>query len=271
MSNNLDLSQVAPNQTNKEITINDANGQLDAAFTEAFTADVSAGNVTLTNTQFRRNIAFLVTGAATAGRRLEVPAVKRFFVARNASSTDSIVVRRGATDITVPPETTYIFYTDGSADGIITVSAQAAYESVVNGGGSFTGNGKKVLRINTGETAIEYVAAPYDIGLCLPGSPTALQKIDYVCARAFTLPDNFSGSRGYARTSDATGVVFDVEKNGSVIGTVSFGAGSNTATFNTTGSSTETFAAGDRLSIVCPASLGTLADVAITFLGTRND
>ena len=47
MSNNLELAQVAAAQNQKEVTINDQAGQLDAALTEQFVADVSAGNVAL--------------------------------------------------------------------------------------------------------------------------------------------------------------------------------------------------------------------------------
>jgi hypothetical protein len=61
-----------------------------------------------------------------------------------------------------------------------------------------------------------------------------------------------------------------VHKNGSQIGPITFGSGASTGTFATAGGSAETFAAGDRLSIINedPAD-ATLADLSITFLGKR--
>jgi hypothetical protein len=62
--------------------------------------------------------------------------------------------------------------------------------------------------------------------------------------------------------------VLDVHKNGSPIGTITFGTGACTGTFATAGSGAVTFAAGDRLAIINqnPAD-ATLADLSITFLG----
>ena len=64
--------------------------------------------------------------------------------------------------------------------------------------------------------------------------------------------------------------VLDVHKNGSPIGTITFGTGAAVGTFATAGGSAEIFAAGDRLSIINenPAD-ATLADLSITFLGKR--
>jgi hypothetical protein len=65
--------------------------------------------------------------------------------------------------------------------------------------------------------------------------------------------------------------VIDVKKNGTNIGTVTFAAAATTGTFATTASGTpETFAAGDELRLVGPATAdATLADIHITFAGTR--
>jgi hypothetical protein len=63
--------------------------------------------------------------------------------------------------------------------------------------------------------------------------------------------------------------VLDVHRNGSPIGTITFGTGVSAGTFATAGGA-ETFAAGDRLAIINedPAD-ATLADLSITFLGKR--
>ena len=61
-----------------------------------------------------------------------------------------------------------------------------------------------------------------------------------------------------------------VHRNGSPIGTITFGIGASAGTFATAGGGAETFAAGDRLAIINenPAD-ATLADLSITFLGKR--
>jgi hypothetical protein len=55
MTNNLDLAQVAPSQNNKETTINDQAGQLDAALTEVLTIEIDDSN------------AYALTPASSAG------------------------------------------------------------------------------------------------------------------------------------------------------------------------------------------------------------
>lgn len=89
-------------------------------------------------------------------------------------------------------------------------------------------------------------------------------------ARAVTFPANFAGSYFDASANATASTVFDVQKNGSSIGTVTIGAGTTTATFATSGGVAISFAAGDRLTVVAPASPdATLADAAITFAVTR--
>jgi hypothetical protein len=135
MSNNLDLAQVAPSQNNKEVTINDQGGQLDAALTEQFVADVSAGNVALTAEQYRRAMHIKATGAATAGRTVTLQAIKKFSIISNTSTTDSVAFVLGTATITLAaaPSATQptmaVIYTDGTANGLYQVS------SGVGGGG----------------------------------------------------------------------------------------------------------------------------------------
>ena len=135
MSNNLELSQVAAAQNNKEVTINDQAGQLDAALTEQFVADVSAGNVALTSEAYRRAVHIKATGAATAGRTVTLQAIKKLSVISNWSTTDSVDFILGSATITLDPAedaanpTMALVYTDGTADGLFAVS------SGIGGGG----------------------------------------------------------------------------------------------------------------------------------------
>ncbi len=115
------------------------------------------------------------------------------------------------------------------------------------------------------------ITQPFDMGGFYPGIPTASAKVLRVpIARAVTFPANFAGSY-FSASANATGTtVFDVQKNGSSIGSVSIAAGGTTATFTTTSGTSKAFAAGDVLSIIAPASAdATLADPGFCFAGTR--
>jgi hypothetical protein len=91
-----------------------------------------------------------------------------------------------------------------------------------------------------------------------------------VLTRAVSFADEFAGARAYAGVSATAETVLDVYRNGSPIGTVTFGTGASTGSFATAGGGAETFAAGDRLAIINqdPAD-ATLADLSITFQGKR--
>ena len=89
-----------------------------------------------------------------------------------------------------------------------------------------------------------------------------------VLTRAVSFADDFAGARAYAGVSATAETVLDVHRNGTPIGTITFGIGASTGAFGTAGA--ETFGAGDRLAIINedPAD-ATLADLSITFLGKR--
>jgi hypothetical protein len=91
-----------------------------------------------------------------------------------------------------------------------------------------------------------------------------------VLTRAVSFADDFAGARAYAGVTATAATVLDVHRNGSPIGTITFGTGASAGTFATAGSGAVTFAAGDRLAIINknPAD-ATLADLSITFLGKR--
>ena len=112
---------------------------------------------------------------------------------------------------------------------------------------------------------------PFDVLAFYPGVPTASAKVCRVpIARAVTFAANFAGSY-FTASANATGTtVFDVQKNGSSIGSVSIAAGGTTATFTTSGGTSKSFAAGDVLALIAPGTPdATLADVGFAFAGTR--
>jgi hypothetical protein len=108
----------------------------------------------------------------------------------------------------------------------------------------------------------------YDVATFYPGVPGSSQLIlRYQAARAITIPagaTNSQASAGAAATGSAT---FNINKNGTNVGSVAWSASGTTGTFSLL--SPISLAAGDVLTIVGPftpdASLG---DISITMAGT---
>jgi hypothetical protein len=112
---------------------------------------------------------------------------------------------------------------------------------------------------------------PLDATAFYPGAPTSSAKVVRVpLARAVTFAANFSGSYAKAGTAATGSTAFDVQKNGSSIGTITFSASGSSATFTTSGGAAQSFAAGDVLAIVAPSTAdATLADIGFCLTGTR--
>lgn len=95
----LNIPQVAPNQNNKETTINTGLAIVEAAFNDAIAVDASAGNVTLTTDQYTKYMMMRVQGHSVA-RNLNTPAAsgsftgKRFFIVSN-EGTGTVTVKPG--------------------------------------------------------------------------------------------------------------------------------------------------------------------------------
>lgn len=244
MSNNLDLSQVASNQDQKEVTINDQAGELDAAVTEQDTISVTSTNAyTLSNTEFRRNVYLVIdedsVTPATADITITCPAVQRgLFIVRNDTAfvvTVEISGQPGDSPTIVAGSTTLLSCDDTNIE-------QPA------GSGS---------------------GAPYDVGSAFGGTPSASEVVmQFVFPRAVTLPKDLPASQGTAGTASTGTATFDIKKNSADIGDMVFTA-SATATFVL--SADNSFAAGDLLEIVAPASPdATLADLVFTIAGIRD-
>jgi hypothetical protein len=249
VSNNLALSQVAAAQNQKEVTINDQAGQLDAALTEQFVADVSAGNVALTSEVYRRAVHIKATGATTAGRTVTLQTIKKLSVISNFSTTHSVDFVLGSATITLDPAedaaspTMALVYTDGAADGLFAVSS-----GIGAGGGG----------------------ALYDLGFYYSGGPPGASELlfKWVATRNLELAADMAGSFGDIGTNPIAQFDMDVTLEGTSIGTISI-ATNGTITFTTTGGTAKQIAAGERLEVVAPASAdATAADISLTLAAT---
>src|SRR5262249_2563876 len=106
-------------------------------------------------------------------------------------------------------------------------------------------------------------------GTFVNGKPTASQVLQrYIFAQAVMFAPGLPGSQGTAGTAAAAPAAFDIQKNGSNVGTMVFAASATTATFAM--ASATSFAPGDVLTLVAPATPDiTLANLAWTLVGTH--
>jgi hypothetical protein len=236
MSTNLNAPALTGGQANPETTVNDAVGAMDAAITELLVVDLT-NSVALTAPQYRGAIRFSVTPAGV-GKTLTLQAIKRLVFVTN-DSANSITVANGTTNFALAAGGACMVYTDGTANGL-------------------------VFWLVTSTTA----PVPYDLGLFVPGAPTASQVVlRFNVVRAFTLPVSLTGSVATAGAASAATATFTIKQNGTSIGTIVFST-SATATFTFAGA--VTFAVNDVITVVAPASAdATLSDIAINFKGTR--
>ena len=107
------------------------------------------------------------------------------------------------------------------------------------------------------------------IGASVSGRPSNGQVILIPITRALRLTADAAGSQASAGVAARAEADVTVAKNGASIGTVRFAAAGTTGSF--VGVATTNFVAGDRLSLVFPATSDmTLADIGIALQFTGN-
>lgn len=137
---------------------------------------------------------------------------------------------------------------------------------------SFTGAGSKLVKVNSGATALEFVAVPalpYLLAFDAPGVPTASMVVfHHVFTQAVSFVASLTDSYVKAGTAATAQTDFDLKKNGSSIGTVRFAAAGTTASYVSISASS--WVAGDILTLIAPASPdATIADIWGTLVGVR--
>lgn len=110
----------------------------------------------------------------------------------------------------------------------------------------------------------------YDIGFFLADVMTDLELVaKFIAVRKFTIPAGAPGSKANAEVASTGDVSMSLKKNGTEFGTVRFNI-SATGAFSA--ASATSFAAGDILTVVAPATAdATLADVALTLKGVLSE
>ena len=244
MSNNLELAQVAAAQNQKEVTINDQAGQLDAGLTDK--VDVALTGTTsplvLSDAQALRCMVLKLTGTHPGGAyEVHCPTNKKIYVVWNSTAGDVTFKTVAGTGIPVNAGAVLILYCDGT--NVIQLAGLVATIDDIGDVVITAAASGQMLRFNGSSWVNE--DSPYDVGMFIPGTHgNGALLAQVVLTRAVSFADDFAGARAYAGVSATAETVLDVHRNGSPIGTITFGIGASAGTFATAGGGAETFAAG---------------------------
>jgi hypothetical protein len=134
---------------------------------------------------------------------------------------------------------------------------------------SYASQNTKPVRVNSGETGLEFYNPPYDIGFTKIGVPTngeILLKIPL--ARSVRFQTNMPNSFAKARVATTSATTMTLAKDGSVFATIYWGAGESNGAF-TCASNTD-FTAGQQLQVTANTFAdATIADIGFMFAGIR--
>lgn len=243
----LAIPEVAQAQNNKYLTINDQAKFSGQAANRAL-GSATTGDWTLTEAQFTRYFTFKPSGRSADFNVIIPDAVnvtnaERFFAVWNADTTYTATVKAvsAGTTVLVPPGNIVLMYRNGVNVTAFTIPGLPSGTSLA-----------------------------YDVGFFVPGQPASgAFVLIYDAVRPYVLPGDFAGSKCRVGTNPTSTAVFTVQKNESNVGTISINT-SGVATFSSTSSLPVSFAAGDHLEIIAPSPQdATLADVNVSFKGTR--
>jgi len=244
----LGITELASNQNQKEITINNMIVALEAAGNAVLGFTFTANARTLSASDYTRYVGFMASNQ-TAAATLTVPLTKRVFLMYNGNATHDIIVG-GATGtiVTVPAQSMLLILCDGTDCRTLAVDATGAVTSVLGevgvvtlpdlvAGGlapaddpTFTGtvdvSGADSVLVPDptvdGEAASKgyvdgktwgYAALPADvqavpIPFAFSGLPLAGQVIHIPLVIDLTIPANFAGALGYAATPATADAAF---------------------------------------------------------------
>lgn len=174
---------------------------------------------------------------------------------------------------------------DNTTSGLVAADVQAAIDEVAagSGGGATQLSGLSDvysgLTPSTGDFLVYDVASggvwdatnsfAYDMAFYISGamidSTGSATVGSFIASRAITIPSGATGSVAKSAVASTGTAIYDIKKNGSAAGTITF---TSSATGVFAAASPISLAAGDVLTIVNPASLdATIADISVTIIG----
>ena len=153
MTNNLGRNELTANQEQKEVTINESDGILDAKLTEPLTLDFTSGDIVLTAAQWTQQAAYICTNVV-APRSLTTPQSKGYAFVDNTGGANAVTVTRGTATVVVPNGEGRLVYQDGTANGL-----QNAGGGGGGGAGSISLQDEGVGVANTPHSILDFVGA----------------------------------------------------------------------------------------------------------------
>jgi hypothetical protein len=108
----------------------------------------------------------------------------------------------------------------------------------------------------------------YLVHMTFQGTPGAQGFMGgHIFTDSVLFPIDWDGAQGEVQTSPGSTFTVSVQKNDVEVGTAAIST-AGAYTFDTTGGTTVTFAAGDKLTFIGPDSVGTASDFTMTLEGT---
>lgn len=234
--------------------VTSVNGQTGAAVLS--TSDVAEGSRAYFTVPRARQ-AISVTGAGSYDSTNGIITI-------NAPSSSNLTLANGTGG------TTQVQY---NANGVLSGSPSFTYvagTSTLSVGTVSVGTALKFSDGTTMTTAASSSSSglPIDIaGSCIGKPIAAVAIMRFVANRAFTMPAGLTGSIATASVTATAASAFSLQKNGTQIGSVTYGAGATTGTLSM--ASAQTFAPGDLITLIAPSAIdATLADFQFTLAGT---
>src|SRR5271166_3209340 len=157
----LGITEVAPNQNNKETTINDGFLKLESSLNASLAVSLASGDATLVTNDFQSNWQFICSGQTTT-RHLIVPNSVRMFAVKNSGSyAVTVETATPGTTVSVGAGDIVLMTCDGSNNlAAIANSAAAAssptFVGLTDAPGSYSGAALKHVRVNSATTALEF-------------------------------------------------------------------------------------------------------------------
>jgi hypothetical protein len=107
----------------------------------------------------------------------------------------------------------------------------------------------------------------YLVHLSYEGTPAAQGFMGgHIFDASVTFPIDWDGAQGSVQTNPASTYTISIKKNDVEVGTAAIST-AGAYTFDTTGGTTVSFSAGDKLTFIAPDSAGTAADFIVTLAG----
>ena len=190
MSNNLALSQVAAAQNNKEVTINDQAGQLDAGLTDK--VDILLTGTTsllvLSDAQALRCMVLKLTGTHPGGAyQVHCPTNRKIYIVWNSTAGDVTFKTVAGSGLLVKAGAVLILYCDGT--NIIQLAGLLATIDDIGDVVITTAASGQMLRFNGSSWVNE--DSPYDVGMFIPGTQSnGALMVQVVLTRAVSYEDD---------------------------------------------------------------------------------